>query len=70
MPYEQFKNMVISLFAGRHDKFHGDPAYFYTKAGSHHAFPGYPNGGIYDVPESVDWVNFWNAFTDAITVQS
>ena len=70
MPYEQFKNLVISLFAGRPDKFHGDPAYFYTKTGPQHAFPGYPNGGIYDVPGSIDWVNFWNAFTDAISLES
>ena len=68
MPYEQFKNFVIALFVGRPDKFHGDPAYFYTKSGPEHAFPGYPNGGIYDVPESPDWHNFWNAFVDSISL--
>lgn len=68
MPYEQFKNLVISLFAGRPDKFHGDPAYFYTKSGEEHAFEGFPNGGIYDVPDSPDWPNFWDSFVDSISL--
>lgn len=69
MPYEQFKNMVIALFAGRPDKFHGSPAYYYTPAGPEHAFDGYANGGIYDVPESPDWPNFWRSFAEAISLQ-
>jgi hypothetical protein len=68
MPYEQFVNFVISLFAGRPDKFHGNPAYYYTKSGTQYAFDGYPNGGIYDVPEAPDWPNFWDAFVDSISL--
>lgn len=57
MPYEQFKNMVISLFKGRPDMFKGDPSYFYKNL---------PDG-IYNDPQNIDWTNFWRSFTDAIS---
>ena len=59
MPYAQFVNLVDSLFAGRPDEFQGDPSYFYRAANE---------GGIYDVPDAPDWVNFWSAFTRAISL--
>lgn len=57
MPYEQFKNMVISLFNGRPDMFKGDPAYFYKNLPE----------GIYNDPQNIDWTNFWTSFTKAIS---
>ena len=57
MPRKQFENMVKALFVGRPDEFKGNPAYFYSNVA---------DGGIYDDPENVDWINFWNSFVDVI----
>lgn len=56
MPYEQFKNMVDAMFVGS-DEFAGDPSYFYRTIA---------DGGIYDDPDNVDWVNFWDSFVRLI----
>ncbi len=69
MPYEQFVNLVKSLFAGRPDEFHGNPAYFYLTRAQWFAEYGNHDGGIYDEPEHVDWANFWNAFVDSISLE-
>jgi len=63
MPLWQWHRLIDSLFAGRPDEFHGNPDYF-KNASTHPTYPG-----IADLPDHIDWVNFWAAFVRAISLE-